>query len=564
MIGAVAVSLLAVGGVAAVAGQKLFNSGTSQDGQPAAVLPVDSIGYYRVDFDPSTAQKVAAFRLFDKLPDAKKALGDGNPKKALFDLIKKDGKTFKDVDYANDIEPWLGDRIGLAILAPRDGGKDPVVVAAVQVKDEAKAKEGIEKLKQKATTDFTKLTDSARANTGTGGFPILPGSSENRGYAEYTSSPSATLSPEGFPSSDSTSGTTDSSTGSSTSDSSDTSTSGTSGGAGDKDTSYWYRDGYMLLTPKADEQAVRAAVDKGRLVDNQDFTKDMGDLGEQGVLSGWTDTPKFVEAMTKGQNLPASSRSLLELAGRQAGAVRFDAGYVEMASLTRDKGLNINHPAMRDIAKLPADTVGFMSGTGGADLVKVLWPRIESLAKESNANWDQQLQQFQSQTGIALPGDLETLLGKQFDLVVSEKSVKDKLPVLGLRLLTDTPKAEGVLDNVDKLLKQAMSGNRAGDTFGLHRKTEGDFIYVGSTASYRDELAGGGNLGDDATMKEALPNLDKANGAFYVNLDKIERLWLGEMRDGQEKDLLSSLKAFGMTSVKNGDRYDSTTRVLVN
>ena len=512
VIGAVALSLLAAGGVGAIAAQRMFGSGTSQDAQPATVLPIDALAYFRADSDPSTAQKVAAFRLFDKLPEAKKALGDGNPKKALFELITKDSRDLKDVDYAQEIEPWLGDRVGLAVLAPRNGGKEPMVVAALQVKDEAKAREGLERLLQKTGADFSKLTDAAKANAASGGLAMIGSIRGANGR--------------------------------------------------DQDASYWYREGYMLLTRRSDEQAVRAAVDKGQLSNSQDFTRDMNDLGEQGVLSGWTDTPKLIEAMNQGDALPAGTSGLTGLAGRQAGAVRFDAGHVELASLTRDNGLNIAHPAIRDLGGLPSDTVGFASGTGGADLITALWPKMESLAKESNGDWDRQLKQFQEQTGIAVPGDLQTLLGKQFDIVVSEKSVKDQLPVLGLRMLTDSAKAEALLGNLDKLLRQGTSGG--GATFGLHRRTDGDFTYVGSTKSYLDELVAGGKLADDATMREALPDLDKANGAIYVNLDKIESLYLNSVSSDQPRDLLSSLKAVGVTTVKNGDRHDGTIRVLVN
>lgn len=530
VVGAVAASLLSVGGVAALAGQRLLSPGTSQDGQPSAVLPGDAVAYYRVDFDPSTAQKVAAFRLFDKLPEAKQALGDGNPKRALFELFKKHNQQLKDVDYANDIDPWLGDRVGLAVLAPRDGEESPMIVAAVQVKDEAKANEGIERLKQKTGADLAKLTEAAKNTASPGALTF----GVNRGYADYVTSESST----------------------------------SPGGTGEE-TASWSREGYLLLTRKSDEQAVRAAIDKGRLADNEAFTKDMSDLGEQGVLSGWTDTPRYFEAMSKtGPGLTASMLSRVGLAGRQASALRFDAGYVEMASLTRDTGLNIDHPALRDIGKLPTDTVAFASGTGGADVLRAIWPKIEKAAKEANpsvaSNWDQQLRQIKDQTGIALPEDLETLLGKQFDLVVSEKSVKNESPVLGARLLTDPAKAEGVLANLDKLLNQSAGGNAAAGTLRLHRKTEGDVVYVGSTQSYLDELAGGGSLGDDPTLKEAAPNLDKASGGLFVNVDKIEGLYLTGMPEGQQKDMLAAAKAIGMSTVKNGDRYDSITRLLVN
>jgi hypothetical protein len=73
VIGAVVASLLVVGAVGAV-GAKLALGGGGK--QPAEVLPREAVGYIRVDLDPSAGQKIAAFRLLDKLPDTKLALAD--------------------------------------------------------------------------------------------------------------------------------------------------------------------------------------------------------------------------------------------------------------------------------------------------------------------------------------------------------------------------------------------------------------------------------------------------------------------------------------------------------
>ena len=122
------------------------NSLRSSGAQPEQVLPSNAIAYLRVDLDPSAGQKLEVLEFARKFPDAKSRLGDGEDlRKALFDAMKSEDDDLKDVDYATDIEPWLGDRLGVAAV-PGTDGKEASAVAAVEVTDEAKAREGVDKL----------------------------------------------------------------------------------------------------------------------------------------------------------------------------------------------------------------------------------------------------------------------------------------------------------------------------------------------------------------------------------------------------------------------------------
>ncbi|MFD0888514.1 DUF3352 domain-containing protein, partial [Streptosporangium algeriense] len=113
--------------------------------QPHDVLPGDALGYVRLDLDPAANQKLALFSIARKFDLTRSAFTGDDPRKALFDLIKDDGGLEK-INYATDIEPWLGSRVGVAVLSPPKAGAEPGVVVAVQVSDEAKAKAGITKL----------------------------------------------------------------------------------------------------------------------------------------------------------------------------------------------------------------------------------------------------------------------------------------------------------------------------------------------------------------------------------------------------------------------------------
>ncbi|MBO3744505.1 DUF3352 domain-containing protein [Streptosporangiaceae bacterium NEAU-GS5] len=144
---ALVVGVLAGGGVWAAS--KLLGGGS----QPQDVLPGgNAIAYVRLDLDPAANQKLALFSIGRKFSSTKKAFSstDEDPRKALFSAIQEgSGAKF---DYAKDIEPWLGSRVGVVVLNPAKAGAEPGFAAAIQVKDEGAAKAGIAKLSDGAKT----------------------------------------------------------------------------------------------------------------------------------------------------------------------------------------------------------------------------------------------------------------------------------------------------------------------------------------------------------------------------------------------------------------------------
>lgn len=144
VIGLAVVLVLAIGGGAWAGLRWWYGSGK----QPDEVLPASAIGYIRVDLNPTGQQKAAIFNFARKFPEMDKKLGSGDdPREALFNAIKSEEKELADVDYATDIEPWLGNRVGIAFMEPAKKGEDPEVVMALEVTDQDAAAEGIEKLR---------------------------------------------------------------------------------------------------------------------------------------------------------------------------------------------------------------------------------------------------------------------------------------------------------------------------------------------------------------------------------------------------------------------------------
>jgi hypothetical protein len=143
VVAAVSVAVLAVlGGGAAAAAFLLSGGGT----QPEEVLPASTLAELSVDLDPSASQKIEALKTLRKFPGLKDDLdlGSGDDvRKWIFDESVKDTGC-RSLDFAKDVEPWLGDRA--AVAAVDLAGKEPAPAVALQVSDQAKAKAGIQQL----------------------------------------------------------------------------------------------------------------------------------------------------------------------------------------------------------------------------------------------------------------------------------------------------------------------------------------------------------------------------------------------------------------------------------
>lgn len=152
----VAAAVLIAGGGVATAGVYLGWFGGSQ---PAAVLPGNAIAYLRFDVNPSMSQKVAALQFMQGLPQVATAGTSGNtdPRVLLWDEFKARFGTeqLKSIDYDSEIRPWLGDRIGIAILpGTTQGSGRPPMAVAVQVTDGTKATAGLQKLLGDTAVDY--------------------------------------------------------------------------------------------------------------------------------------------------------------------------------------------------------------------------------------------------------------------------------------------------------------------------------------------------------------------------------------------------------------------------
>ncbi len=155
LVAGAAVAVVAAVGVGAYGVVSLLAGGDS----PATAVPANTVAYLSLDLDPSASQKVEAFKILRKFPGIKKELGSQEDlRRAVFEQIQKEGDC-ADLDYAKDIEPWIGERV--AVAAVPDDAKGAIPVLALQVKDEAEAAAGFKALEGCDSTDGDSLSGHA-------------------------------------------------------------------------------------------------------------------------------------------------------------------------------------------------------------------------------------------------------------------------------------------------------------------------------------------------------------------------------------------------------------------
>ncbi|MET7284136.1 DUF3352 domain-containing protein [Kribbella sp. NPDC005582] len=458
--------------VLVVAGGGIFAYGKLNGGkQPDAVLPGTAIGYLRVDLNPSAGQKLAALRFLMKFPSAKdklKLTGDKDDlRQKLFEAIKASGDDdLKDVDYARDVEPWLGDRVGIAALPATDAKKkEPSLVFALQVKDEKKAAREMEK---------------------------GPKESDDPAYA--------------------------------------------------------FADGYMVLAEtKPELDAAMAAAKTSPLAENSQYKADLDKLGEPGFATLWADFAGMAKAL--GEVAPAKIDPIGN--GSVAAALRFDAQYVELKGFVRSDQEIVAKAADASelVTKLPDTTAAAISVSGVDSSIDTVWKNLEK-----SGEFGEIVQGIAEQTGLKLPDDLKTLLGKNLSLVVDKDASAG--PKIAARLETDPAKAEPVITKLTTLLRQQTPVQ-----VPIETAKDGDTLVVSTDKEYAAKVLGGGNLGASDSFKQALPDVKGATGIAYVDFDGVTSV-MEAMGEKSNADL-KALRSAGMVARNTGNfEGEFTLRVV--
>ena len=130
--GVVGAAVLAGGGYFAYN----FFTGTSPSAATAGI-PQDAMAVVEVSLNPSDSDKLALKNIVEKFPDTGDATKSDDYKEILWELVTNEDTS--DVDYQEDIKPWLGNSISLGVLESEEKGASPVV--SIEVTDKGKADE---------------------------------------------------------------------------------------------------------------------------------------------------------------------------------------------------------------------------------------------------------------------------------------------------------------------------------------------------------------------------------------------------------------------------------------
>lgn len=137
-------SAVLIGGGAFAVAQMMGGGGD----RPASAMPAGTTAYLQLDIDPASGQKIAAVEFLKGIESEElQSLRDGDLKRQGFELLSQEESMFNALDYDEDVEPWLGDRLGLGMLTVDQGG-EPSGVLAIQVTDQGAAEEAMTKVDQ--------------------------------------------------------------------------------------------------------------------------------------------------------------------------------------------------------------------------------------------------------------------------------------------------------------------------------------------------------------------------------------------------------------------------------
>lgn len=516
----IALGAVVVAGGAVIAGgawaaTTFFATGS----QPAEALPDSTIAYASVDLDPSGGQKIEAIKTLRKFPGFTDKIDletDDDLRERFFEEIISSGEC-EGLDYAEDVKPWLGSRAAMAAV---DLGEDqPAAVGVVQVTDAGQAEDGVAKLIETC------------GGTATGG--------------------------------------------------SDDGLEGAEGDVGG-----WVIDGDWMVLAETEEiaQQVVDAADGSTLADDAAYGQWTGEAGEEGFMSfyiskaaaQYLDDAAGMGAMfggvptTGAEEVPEQLQQMIDDFDGAAATVRFDDGSVEIEyamsnyqeDMTRflesDEGVSM-------VAGLPGDTVAAMgfSLEEGWGQAMIDFAR-ERLSAGDGTDIDEEIARFEDETGLALPEDLETLMGEGMTFSVGSGIDPDaianggpgEVPV-GIRIKGDADEIQAVLDKVATVAGPEMAE--------FLQVSEGDgYAVLALQDDYRDRLESGGDLGESEDYQKVIEQ-DDAQMVLFVSFDADDDWLVRVTKDMPEvSENVEPLSAFGISGWIDGDVVHGLVKVTTD
>ncbi|MBC2933552.1 DUF3352 domain-containing protein [Nocardioides sp. zg-1228] len=542
----IALGAIVAGGAVVAGGAWAASSFFATGSQPAEALPASTVAYVSVDLDPSGGQKIEAIKTLRKFPgftDQVDIKSDEDLRERLFEEITSSGEC-EGLDYDADVKPWLGSRAAMAVV---DLGEDePTPVGVVQTSDAGKAEDGLSALID--ACGGGEDGGDAEASTDVGGW-VVEGDwivvAETREIAQKVVEAA-----DGSPLAG------------------DAAFEEWTGEAGD--------DGFMSMyvgkavTKYMDDFGATGAMLGGPLFSG---AADPMELSSE-CLAGATTTEEIDACLnepaseTSSEEVPPELQQMVDDFDGMAATVRFDDGAVEIEYATSDYQPDMtkflaSKTGAEMVAGLPEDTIaafGFSLGEGWA---QGLLDYIKSVAPDEAASVDDQIAQFESETGLAFPEDIETLLGEGVTVSVGGGIDPDAIAnggpqevPAGITIKGDADEIQAVLDKIS-----AAVGYEAEDYLQV---TEADgHAVLALQDDYRSSLESESGLGDSAAYTDVIDG--DAQTVFYLNFDADDD-WLVRLAedDPEISKNLEPLAAFGVSGWVDDDVVHGLVKITTD
>ena len=512
--------------------------------QPAEALPADTLGYLSVDLDPSGGQKIEALRTLNKFPKFKDDVGvgtDDDVKKAIFERLLEQAPC-DDLDYEDDLEPWIGDRA--AVAAVDAGNESPDAVLVLHVTDADRADDGLAAIRDcgQGAPDDSGLSDDPAINED-GGW-VIEGDWAVIAATEEIAADVAAAAEDG-------------------SLADDEDFQRWTGEAGDSGVVTMYA-GPSLGDYFAENADGLFGFPFGPMSPDCAFQTLPGD---DGTSSDGCESDTGVGGTTD-SGLPDELRQKLEDFQGVAGTVRFDDGAIELefAGGGAEQVPFFSGESTDDvITTLPGDTAAAF-GVGFADnwftdLLEFYGPMIGG-----TEDVDELIAQMSEETGLDIPADVETLFGDA--AVLSVDSDIDPDAVVNSTDGSDVPvalKVKGDPEAVEEVLDKLRGQAAPDDVLVFDSDSEGDFVAIGPNEDYRAAVLEDGDLGDNDVFEDVVREADSASAVLFVNIDELEDL-VEEALEGDDEaiDNLRPLSGFGISTWTDDDTAHSVVRITTN
>lgn len=505
VVGGALLSLVAL----AIAGAWAWTALSPSGKQPHEVLPADTMAYVRIDLDPSASQKVNLFRLAQRVPDLAEEIGiddDTDLRRLFIDEIAAGC-----VDYDDDVEPWLGKRLGVGV-GPDNDAELPDARIALQVTDEDAAEEGLRKL-------FSCEGDNDSIDIAfLDGYAIITPTQHPAADAVAAAKEKSLAENENF-----------------VADTAELETEGLISGWADMDK--------LMELAAATQSIADLPTDELPVSGAFAVSATSTSLKVQAVSQRADDRPETAATHTLGQ-LPEDTLVGLTLTGVGDQVAKNWDNFAEAGDAA--------------LGALPLP--GLTASPNYSELGDPFAPST------SGPRFDDIIDEIESTLGLALPDDLVTLLGDSFSVylgseglaeVLSGESAPNPADVsLGLVFDGETDK---VADIAERLVAAAQTNG------GLELATEkgDDLVSIATSGDVAKRLTESGDLSGTDAFSDVIG--DNGANALFVNVEALVELITKanpEFTDSEAFDVARIFRAVGLSSSPVGDRHDRHTLAL--